>query len=188
MGSVQDCKVKCPKCGERKGIYELETRSNEEWFACQACGWGFETTARRFGQDLLSELKKTLTELTAMNWTVNVDQLLTKIVGECIKNGWSREDETVTNLTALLGRTFSGRTQADWASVVDLSRVYALYAMKDGKRIYDSVEKAPELVKIPLSELRPIEELIDYLCEAENETVDHIASKRRKPDSAETVN
>jgi hypothetical protein len=159
MSSVQNFKVKCPKCRKRKGISLIDTRSNEKRFACQACGWGFQETTRRFGKELLSELKKTLTELTPMNWTVNVDQLLIKIIGECIKNGWSREDEQVTNLTGLLGRTFSERTQADWACVVGLSTALAFYAMKDGEIIYDFVEKAPKCFIVPQSHLRSIEEI-----------------------------
>jgi hypothetical protein len=43
-----------PSCGKDQGVSEINTRTCEEWFACLACGLGFETTLRRFGVQSLS--------------------------------------------------------------------------------------------------------------------------------------
>src|SRR5262245_3824373 len=100
MSSVQSSEEKCPKCGKHQGVYEIETRTNEEWFACLACGWGFETTIRRFGVESLSNLRALLfTEFELgeeilgrkprpPEWSPELESLLTEIVEDCVKNGF----------------------------------------------------------------------------------------------------
>jgi len=41
MGAVQEI-LPCPKCNRKWFVYEFETKSCEEWGACQACGYGFQ--------------------------------------------------------------------------------------------------------------------------------------------------
>lgn len=41
MSVVQD-EIDCPRCG-KKGAYEFNCRSEEEWFQCFFCGYQFET-------------------------------------------------------------------------------------------------------------------------------------------------
>ncbi len=58
MSTVQNHEVKCPKCGNNSGVNELDCRSQEDWFRCLQCNWGYQQIARRFAQDTLHQLRK----------------------------------------------------------------------------------------------------------------------------------
>lgn len=42
MVGVQNHGEKCPKCKGNYGFYELETRTQEEYFMCERCGYSYE--------------------------------------------------------------------------------------------------------------------------------------------------
>src|SRR6266571_5535571 len=160
MSTFQDQEVKCPKCDEPKGVYELDCKTQEEWFACEACGWGYQTTAQRFGQNLLSELRDVISKARPLGWTAELDETLAIITDHCIENGWNVTDhcienawnfddedhDTLAKLRDILNRDFSERNLSDWDFVVDLSRNRALFSLKDGNGVFDRIEEPPKLM------------------------------------------
>ncbi len=39
MVGVQNSEVECPKCKGNYGFTEFQTRTQEEWFSCERCGY-----------------------------------------------------------------------------------------------------------------------------------------------------
>lgn len=151
---------KCPKCGKHTGIWEGNYYTNDEWFACLACGWRYQNISRTFGKNLLSELRDVISMADPAAWTVELDEILTIIADQCVENGWPADDDTLNfpvKLRDIVSRDFSERNSKDWDFVVYLSRHGELFVYKDRKVVYDYTEKAP------FSEPRPVEEFTDLL-------------------------
>jgi hypothetical protein len=159
MSSVQQCDQKCPECGEESGTYDLDCRTNEEWFICESCGWGFESTTRRFGAKTLDELRRAVAGSDPSERWPLIKSILKSLLGECREHGYTEDDSAVQQLQAWLKKEATVVTEADWKGLKALSCHRSLFALDKGNVIFDYVEQAPRIVSIPISELRPMSEL-----------------------------
>jgi len=159
MSSVQQCDQKCPECGKESGTYEVNCRTNEEWFICKACGWGFQSTTRRFGAETLDELRCVVGDSDrSARWPL-VTSILRSLLDECREHGYTDDDRTAQQLLAYVSKQAPAVTEADWKNLKALSNCQSLLAMDNGNVIFDYVEQAPKIVYIPMSGLRPMSEL-----------------------------
>ena len=164
MSSFQSSEEKCPKCGKHRGYFSCDIETGDEWFACKACGWRYEKTLRRFGKESLATLRallgtepKPAREPKPPEWSLALDQLLAEIAEEWVKNV-----EPIKTLNSILKRPVAERTSSDWEFLVTISRKDDFGALdENGNWVFDYVEQAPKFVELPISKLRPMEELLE---------------------------
>ena len=159
MSSVQQCDEKCPECGKESGTYDLDCRTNEEWFVCESCGWGFQSTARRFGAEILDELRRIVGNAApSQKWPL-VTSILKSLLDACRAHGYTDDDSTVQQLLGWRSKQAPAVTEDDWKNLKALCSHRNLFALDQGNVIFDHVEQAPKIVSIRMSELRPMSEL-----------------------------
>jgi len=109
MSGSTDFEAKCPKCGNHQGIYDRNNRTREEWFSCQACGWGYKITLRPFGKQSLSNLR-------ALLGTESGQQAKPRILDHWaeIAEDWVKYTEPLKTLNSILNRPFAERTSSEW--------------------------------------------------------------------------
>lgn len=149
----------------------MDCRTNEEWFVCESCGWGYQTKCRRFGTNTLSELRD-ITNGSQLHeaWPL-VDSILRTLLSECNKH---RDDEgdSVLKIQGLLARDVSERTDTDVEFVEALASYISLFAMEDGRVVLDYIEEPPRIMKIRDSELRSMSEIDEILWPQDREVGD----------------
>ena len=159
MSSVQQCDQQCPECGQESGTYDLDCRTNEEWFVCKSCGWGFQSTARRFGAEILDELRRIVGNAApSQKWPL-VTAILKSLLDACRAHGYTDDDSTVQQLLGWRSKQAPAVTEDDWKNLKALCSHRNLFALDQGNVIFDHVEQAPKIVSIRMSELRPMSEL-----------------------------
>lgn len=161
----------CEKCGQVSGLYEMNCKTNEEWFVCESCGWGYQTACRRFGVDTLAELRDVLKSVKYCEAWPLVDSILRTLLSEC-KEHRPDDDDDVSKIRELLARDIPERTETDTEFVEGFAEYRSLFAMEAGRVVLDYIEGAPELVRIPLSALRPMSELDEFLRPRESDDED----------------
>ena len=135
----------------------MDCRTNEEWFVCESCGWGFQTRVRRFAKDTLAELRD-ITRRSQWHdaWPL-VDSILRTLLNECNEQR-DDGDETILKIEDLLARDVSARTTTDVEFVEVLAAFISLYAIEDGRVVKDLVQKPPRLAqaaKYAFRQVRP---------------------------------
>ena len=113
MSGFSTFEAKCPKCGEHQGVYELNGRTREEWFSCQACGWGYKITLRPFGKQSLSNLRALLG--TESGQQAKPPEWLDHLAE--IAEDWVKYTEPLKTLNSILNRPFAERTSSEWEFV-----------------------------------------------------------------------
>ena len=138
MVSVSRQFENCEKCGEDSGLECFQTRTNDASFQCGNCGWFWESTTCKFGQDVLVALRESLKGCNRCAWE-SVDPLLASLLVECC-NHRDEGDSLRTKIEELLEKPHVNRTEADRDAVVELSSLVSLFVVRDGKRIFDKIQ------------------------------------------------
>ena len=138
MSSVQQCDQQCPECGKESGTYDLDCRTNEEWFICESCGWGFESTTRRFAAEILDELRRAVAGSDPSDRWPLIKSILKSLLGECREHGYPEDDSAVQQLQAWLKKEATVVTEADWKDLKALSCHRSLFALDKGDVILDT--------------------------------------------------
>ena len=135
MPGSLEFKLKCPTCGKHQGVSEFNTRTREEWFGCEACGWGHKTTLRRFGEQSLSRLTALLGTKSGQKPKPPKRVTLDHLLGE-IAMDWGMNAEPLATVNSILKRPFAERTSSEWEFVEEF--------IKCDKRLLDLKARSDE--------------------------------------------
>ncbi len=138
--TITELEVDCPNCGTGAAVLQLCAHTNDEWLRCAQCGWGYTRSARRFGGELLAQLRALLARTVGQcRWSL-VDGILRLLLIECSTHGRDEKDGIVQDMRRVLELPREKRGPAEATIVRDLAAYDAFYVMENGQVVYDYAE------------------------------------------------